>query len=89
MLSTIGDIMSSVGGILSILSTWGYHDGTWEHIMSTVGVFSTMGENLLLFEYLHGTEHPHSTHDITPTCIMIPHGTGYPPQYSRYPPRYS
>ena len=30
-----------------------------EDVMSTVG-----GYNLLLFEYLHGTEHPHITHDI-------------------------
>ena len=39
-------------------------------IMSTVGVFNTVGENLLLFVYPHGTEHPHSTHDIS-TSIMI------------------
>ena len=38
-------------------------------IMSTVGVFS---EDLLSFEYPHGTEHPHSTHDIP---HMYPHGT--------------
>ena len=29
---------------------------------------STVGENLLLFEYPHGTEHPHGAYD-------IPHGT--------------
>ena len=34
-------------------------------IMSTVGVFSTVGENLLLFEYPHGTHDiPHVYHDI-------------------------
>ena len=37
--------------------------------MSTVGVFSSMGENLLLFEYPHGTEHPARY-------------SGYPPRYS-------
>ena len=34
--------------------------------MSTVGVFSTLEENHLLFEYPHGAEHPHGTHDIIP-----------------------
>ena len=38
----------------------GYH-GKCGDILSTVGVFSTVGENLLLFEY--------------PTVLMIPHGT--------------
>ena len=46
--------------------------------MSTVGMFSTVVDNLLLFEYLHGTEHPHSVHDIPhmyhdiPTVLNIP-----------------
>ena len=57
---TVGDIMSTVGDIMSTVGD----------IISTMGVFSTMGispvrggvqyhgENLLLFEYPHGAEHP-------------------------------
>ena len=41
-------------------------------IMSTVGVFSTVGENLLSFEYPHGTEHLHGTHDIPHMYHNIP-----------------
>ena len=47
-------------------------------IMSTLGVFSTMGD-LLLFEYPHGTEHP-MVLMISPMCIMI----SPPPRYSNY-----
>ena len=39
-------------------------------IMSTVGVFSSMGK-VLLFGYPHGTEHP-------PLYLCIPHGTEHP-----------
>ena len=45
----------------NILSTMGERGG---------GVFSTVGENRLLFEYLEGTEHPHNTHDI-PTVLKL------------------
>ena len=77
ILSTVGDVQyhggyhDKCGGYLEwgrsvlwgggvILSTVG------DIIMSTVRGFSTVGENLLLFEYPHGTEHSHSTHDIPP-----------------------
>ena len=34
----------------------------------------------------HGTEHPHSTHDISTTVLSIPQDTqDNPPQYSQYP----
>ena len=50
----VGDIVSIVG-MFSIVGD----------IMIYVGdIMSTVGENLLLFEYPHGTEHPHGTHDI-------------------------
>ena len=52
-------------------------------IMSTVGVFSTVGysNNKRLLPTVLNTLH--DTHDI-PTCIMISsHGTEHPPQYSR------
>ena len=50
----VGDIMINVGDMLSTVGD----------IMSTMeggGVFSTVGKNPSLFEYLHGTEHPHGT----------------------------
>ena len=61
----VGDILSTVGDVQ-------YHGDIMMHvgdIMSTMGVFSTVGENLLLFEYPHGTEHP-TVLMISPTCIM-------------------
>ena len=65
ILSTLGDTQYLGGFIMQV-----------GDIMSTVEVCSTMGEyNMLSFEYLHGTEHPHSTHDISP------HVSLYPPQY--------
>ena len=61
-------------------------------IMSTVGVFSTVGRGggriFLLFVYPHGTEHSHGTHDIPHiyhdiTVIKIsPYGTEHLPRYS-------
>ena len=53
--STVGDIMSSVGGYLEYRG--GCHDARGD-IMSTVeGVQYRGGINLLLFDYPHGTEH--------------------------------
>ena len=54
--------------------------------MSTMGVFSTMGENLLLFEYPTVLNTPHGTHDIPHMYHDIPHSTqiskdGIPPWY--------
>ena len=69
--SNMGDIMRIVGIVLSTMGDIMMHMGD---IMSTMRVFSTVGKNLLLFEYPHGTEHPHGTHDI-PTVLTIPHGT--------------
>ena len=43
--------------------------------MSTVGVFSTVGEKSLLFEYLHSTEHPYGNYDIPHMYHEIPHGS--------------
>ena len=45
--STMGDIMSTVGGYLECHGDAQYHRGYMMHvgdIMSTVGVFSTVGE---------------------------------------------
>ena len=48
---------------------------TWTDIMSTVGVFSTVEENLFLFEYPMVLNSP-TVLMMSPTCIMIcPHGT--------------
>ena len=61
--STVEDIMSTVGVILSTAEI--FH--TMGDIMMHIGdIMNTIGENLLLFEYPHGTEHPHGTHDIPP-----------------------
>ena len=49
-----------------------------EHLLSTVGVFSTEGYHLLLFEYLHGTEHP-------PQYRMIPPHVSYFPTVLNIP----
>ena len=72
ILSTVGDIMINVGDILSNVGDTqyrgGYHDAPGD-FMSTVGLFNTVGENLLLFEYP-------TVLIISPTCIMIP------PRYS-------
>ena len=65
--STMGDIMSTVGVILSTMEIL----SNVEDIMSTVGVFSTVGDILLLFEYSMVLNTPRYTHD-------IPHGTEYP-----------
>ena len=70
-----GDIMNTVVDILSIveiLSTLGAYHDAYGDIMSTVGCSVPWGSNLLLFEYPHGTEDPHGTHD-------NPHGTHYSP----------
>ena len=97
ILSTVGDIMINMRDILSTLrgvqyrgdiilcnlsTVGGYHD-TCGDIMSTVGVFSTVGALKQQRIFPHSTEHPpgyswypHVDHD-------IPHGTEYPPQYSR------
>ena len=59
MFRTVGNILSTVGDILS-----------------TMGDVQYRGEiNLLLFEYLHGTDHPHGTHDIPHMYHDIPYGT--------------
>ena len=57
-LSTVGDIMSTVGGYLEYCRgcsvPWGYPDARGD-IMSTVGVFSTVGGyHQLKFEYRGG-----------------------------------
>ena len=52
-----------------------YHDARRD-IMSTVGAVQySGGKTLLLFEYSHGTEHPHGTHDIPHMYHDTPHGT--------------
>ena len=73
----------------------------WEDILEPWGMFSTEEDimsilwgcsvlwvcNLLLLEYLHGTEHPHDYHDIphgtqiTKDIMNFPHGTEHPPRY--------
>ena len=68
--------MSTVGGYLECCG--GYHDARG-------GVQYCSGKDLLLFEYPHGTEQPHGTHDIPHMYHDIPHGTEHPPRYSRYP----
>ena len=53
---------------------WGYHEYCGGVILSTVGdtmmhmgdTMSTVGENLLLFEYSKVLNTPHGTHDIPP-----------------------
>ena len=44
-------------------------------IMSTVGVFSTVGYSNNKRFSPHSTEHPHGTHDIPHMHLDIPHGT--------------
>ena len=44
-------------------------------IMSTMGVFSKVGGNLMLFEYPHGTHDIPHVHHESPTVLSIPHGT--------------
>ena len=56
-------------------------------IMSAMAMFSTVGENLLLFDYPHGTHDiPHMYHDIPHDTQItkdgIPQGTEQPPWYS-------
>ena len=68
ILSTVEDIMINVGVYLEYRGGVRYREG---------------GRNLLLFEYPHGTEHPHGTHDIPHVHHDTPHGTEYSPQYSR------
>ena len=53
IVSTVGDIMIHVGG---------YHEYRG-------GVQYRWGYKLLLFECLHGTEHPHGTHAIPPHVL--------------------
>ena len=83
--STVGDIMSTVGGYLEyrgVFSTVGdiksivgdvqYRGGFHDargDIMSTVG-----GKSFVIW-VPHGTEHPHGTHDIPHMHHDIPHGT--------------
>ena len=62
----MGDILSAMR---DVQYRGGYHD-TCGDIISTVG-----GYHLLLFEYLHGTEHPHGTLNILHMHHDIPHGT--------------
>ena len=68
-MKTMGNILSTMGNILStirniMMHVRGYHAGT------VGGVQYRWGCNLLLFEYLHGAEHP-MVLMISPTCIMI------------------
>ena len=62
MFSTVGDIISTVGVILSTVGDTqyreGYHDacGGYREYRGRCSVL--WGENLLLFENPHGTEHP-------------------------------
>ena len=88
-MGTVGVILSTVG---DVQYRGGYHDARGD-IMMHVGVFSTVGESLLLFEYPMVLNTP-TVLMISPTCIMIsphstqiskdgiPHGTEHPPQYS-------
>ena len=68
--STMGDIMSTVGGYLEYRG--GYHDARGGYHEYRGGcpvpwrVSSTMGGNLLLFEYPTVLNTPHGTHDIPP-----------------------
>ena len=82
ILSTVEDIKSTVGGYFEYLGGYQYRGGV---SMSTAGVFSTLGRNLLLFEsptvlnIPHGKRYPHMYHD-TPTALKLqrmvsPHGT--------------
>ena len=50
----------------------GYHDACGRYLEYCGGCSVLWEKNLLLVEYLHGTQHPHSIHDI-PTCIIISH----------------
>ena len=52
----------------------GYHEYRGD-IISTMGVFSTMKVNLLLFEYPMVLNTLHGTHDIPHMYHYIPHGT--------------
>ena len=90
--STVGDIMSTVEGVqyrggipsFEIWVPWGISWCMWGDIMSTVGVFSTVGysNNNWLFPPWYWTPSmvlmifPHMHHD-------IPHSTEHPPWYSR------
>ena len=77
VMSTVGDIMSTMGVILCTVGCsvpWGISQYTWR--ISWV----PWGENLLLFEYPHGTEHPpwyscylHMYHDIPHMFMISPH----------------
>ena len=67
--------MTTVGGYLEYLGDTQYRRDIMMHvgdIISTVGVFSTVGEKLLSFEYPHGTEHSHGAHDIPHMYHDIP-----------------
>ena len=102
LFSTVWDIINTVGVILNNVGNTqcrgGYHD--LGDITSTMRVFSTVGENLLLFEYPMVLM-------ICSTCIMIsplgtqitrdgiPHSSEHPTVLmistygTEYPPQYS
>ena len=58
-----------------------YHDARGDVVSTVEGVQCRGGGNLLLFEYPHGTEHPHGTHDIPHGTQITKDGIGIPPRY--------
>ena len=58
-----GGIISNMGGYLEYSGDVQYCGGYHEYRGS---VQYRGGKSLSLFEYLHGTKHPHGTHDILP-----------------------
>ena len=67
-LSTVG------GGGVIMIHVWGYHEYCG-------GVQYRRGTQITRF-FFHGTEHPHSTHDIPHVHHDVPHGAEYPLRYS-------
>ena len=66
-----GDIMMYLGNVMMHLGGYhdasgGYHDASGGYHEYHGGCSILWGENLLLFEYPHSTEHPHGAHDISP-----------------------
>ena len=75
--------MVNVRDILSTVVDTQYHGG---HHNAHGGYHEYSGERIvLLFEYLQGTEHHHSTHNILHVHHDILHGTEYPLWYLKYP----
>ena len=83
-----GDIRILVGDIMStmeVFNTMGGYDLLQSEYRG--GCHEYLGGTQITKDCIpHGTEHPHSTHDIPHMYHDVPHCTEYCPRYSRYPP---